>query len=98
MKILLDMNLTPGWARYLQSSGFEAVHWSQIGRPDAPDEEIMMYAAKQEFVVLTHELDFSAILAATKGKQAERHSDPSEEHYSGSCGPHGHFCAPAYCG
>jgi predicted nuclease of predicted toxin-antitoxin system len=69
MKILLDMNLTPRWALYLQSSGFEAVHWSQIGRPDAPDEEIMMYAAAQGFVVLTHDLDFSAILAATKGNK-----------------------------
>jgi predicted nuclease of predicted toxin-antitoxin system len=29
----------------------------------------MMYAAAQGFVVLTHDLDFSAILAATKGNK-----------------------------
>jgi predicted nuclease of predicted toxin-antitoxin system len=69
MKILLDMNLTPRWAQYLQLSGFEVFHWSQIGPPDAPDQEIMAYAAKEGFVVLTHDLDFSAILAATKGNK-----------------------------
>jgi predicted nuclease of predicted toxin-antitoxin system len=34
---------------------------------DAPDIEIMAYAAEHAYVVLTHDLDFSAILAATQG-------------------------------
>lgn len=34
---------------------------------DAPDVEIMAYAAKYDYVVLTHDLDFSAILAVTQG-------------------------------
>ena len=34
---------------------------------DAADIEIMTYAAKHDYVVLTHDLDFSAILAATQG-------------------------------
>jgi len=34
---------------------------------DAADIEIMAYAAKHDYVVLTHDLDFSAILAATQG-------------------------------
>jgi predicted nuclease of predicted toxin-antitoxin system len=69
MKILLDMNMTPRWVQFLRAAGFEVLHWSQIGRADAPDEEIMAYAASREFVVLTHDLDFSAILAATKGRK-----------------------------
>ncbi len=69
MKILLDMNLTPRWVQFLQAAGFEVCHWSQVGRANAPDEEIMAYAARLDFVVLTHDLDFSAILAATKGKK-----------------------------
>jgi predicted nuclease of predicted toxin-antitoxin system len=69
MKILLDMNLTPRWVQFLQAAGFEVRHWSQVGRANAPDEEIMAYAARFDFVVLTHDLDFSAILAATKGKK-----------------------------
>jgi predicted nuclease of predicted toxin-antitoxin system len=69
MKILLDMNLTPRWVQFLEGAGFKAQHWSQVGRANAPDEEIMAYAARFDFVVLTHDLDFSAILAATKGKK-----------------------------
>lgn len=69
MKLLLDMNLTPRWVSYLEANRFEALHWSSVGRADAPDEEIMAYAAGHDLIVLTHDLDFSAILAATKGKK-----------------------------
>ena len=69
VKILLDMNLTPRWVQTLEPAGFEAVHWAQVGRHNAPDEEIMSYAAERGFVVLTHDLDFSAILASTKGRK-----------------------------
>lgn len=45
----------------------QAVHWSTLGRVDAPDTEIMAYAAAHDYDVLTHDLDFSAVLAATQG-------------------------------
>jgi predicted nuclease of predicted toxin-antitoxin system len=67
VKILVDMNLSPHWVDRLSAAGHSAVHWSTVGRLDAPDIEIMAYAAKHDFVVLTHDLDFSAILAATQG-------------------------------
>jgi len=63
------MNLTPRWVPYLEATGIEALHWSKVGRANATDEEIMVYAARHGLVVLTHDLDFSAILAATKGKK-----------------------------
>jgi len=65
MKLLVDMNLSPKWIELLQSAGWEAVHWSTVGRRDAPDREIMAHAASHGFVVLTHDLDFGAILAVT---------------------------------
>ena len=37
------------------------------GALNAPDTEIMAYAKANDFVVLTHDLDFGAILAATHG-------------------------------
>ena len=61
------MNLSPHWVDRLSAAGLPAVHWSGIGRMDAPDVEIMAYAAKYDYVVLTHDLDFSAMLAATQG-------------------------------
>lgn len=47
MKLLLDMNLSPLWVRFLEESGFEA------------------WARERGFVVITHDLGFSAILAST---------------------------------
>ena len=69
MKVLVDMNLSPRWATRLNDSGVQAVHWSLVGRGSAPDPEIMAYAAANEYVVLTHDLDFGAILAATHGEK-----------------------------
>jgi predicted nuclease of predicted toxin-antitoxin system len=67
MKLLVDMNLSPRWVDFLTSAGFEAEHWSALGASNAPDTEIMAYAKTNDYVILTHDLDFSAILAATRG-------------------------------
>jgi predicted nuclease of predicted toxin-antitoxin system len=37
-------------------------------RTNAPDEEILAWAREHGFVVVTNDLDFSAILAATSGR------------------------------
>jgi predicted nuclease of predicted toxin-antitoxin system len=55
--------------RVLAAAGIEAAHWSMCGIVNAPDEEIMTYARKNGYVVLTHDLDFGAILAATHGEK-----------------------------
>ena len=68
MKLLVDMNLSPRWVSLLAGS-VEAAHWSTVGAPNAPDTEIMGYALAHDLVVLTHDLDFSAILAATQGEK-----------------------------
>jgi predicted nuclease of predicted toxin-antitoxin system len=69
MRLLIDMNLSPRWVGVLVEGGFEAAHWSILGRMDAPDSEIMVYARANDYVVLTHDLDFGAILAATQGEK-----------------------------
>jgi predicted nuclease of predicted toxin-antitoxin system len=69
MKILVDMNLSHKWADFLTGNGIEAVHWSFIGSPDAPDSEIMTYAKAYDFTVLTNDLDFGYILAITQSKK-----------------------------
>lgn len=67
MKLLVDMNLSPRWRGVLNAAGFEAAHWSTLGPHNAPDSQIMAYASANDCVVLTHDLDFGAILAATHG-------------------------------
>ena len=64
MKILLDMNLSPVWVGFLQQEGFEVTHWSDVGDPRAPDTTIMEWARAQGYVVFTHDLDFSALIAS----------------------------------
>jgi len=66
MKLLIDMNLSPKWVSVLKEAGWETVHWSEIGNPDAPDHEILSYAKSKEYVIFTHDLDFATILAGTK--------------------------------
>ena len=67
MKLLLDMNLSPRWITTLTEAGFEAQHWSAHGHGNAPDIAIMAFAKAHDYVVITHDLDFRAILAATGG-------------------------------
>ena len=69
MKVLIDMNLSPRWARVLADAGIEAAHWSDLGAGDAPDVEILAFAKAHGYVVFTHDLDFSAILSATHGEK-----------------------------
>lgn len=68
MKFLLDMNLSPDWISVFEENGIEAVHWSQIGEPNASDTAIFSYARNNNYVVFTHDLDFGDILAATGTK------------------------------
>jgi predicted nuclease of predicted toxin-antitoxin system len=68
MRIIIDMNLSPGWADFLNNKGFEASHWSVIGHANAADPLIMGYARQQNAVILTSDLDFGSILAASGGR------------------------------
>ena len=63
MKILIDMNLSPSWARVLNEAGMEAIHWSEVGPATTPDPAIMAYATANGFVILTNDLDFGIALA-----------------------------------
>lgn len=65
MKLLVDMNLSPRWVEFLARNHFEALHWTNAGDPRAADAELMAYAARHDYVVLTNDLDFGAILAVT---------------------------------
>ena len=69
MKFLVDMNLSPRWVSTLASAGWHAQHWSEVGKANASDQEIISYAAANNYVVITHDLDFGTILAITHGKK-----------------------------
>ncbi len=66
MKILIDMNLSPAWVSKLKQQGFDAVHWSEVGKANAPDIEIFIWAIQNDCVVFIHDLDFGTLLATNK--------------------------------
>jgi predicted nuclease of predicted toxin-antitoxin system len=68
ISIVIDMNLSPDWVERLSSAGYDAVHWSTVGDPRATDREIMRWAAEHQRAVMTHDLDFGAVLAATQAR------------------------------
>jgi predicted nuclease of predicted toxin-antitoxin system len=66
MKLLIDMNLSPQLVGLLTDAGHPAVYWGTIGKPHAEDTEILTWAKMNEHVILTKDLDFGTILAATE--------------------------------
>ena len=63
MKLLVDVNLSPRWVDLFRRADIEAVRWSSVGAPDADDEEILTWAKRQGYVIVTHDQDFSTLLA-----------------------------------
>jgi predicted nuclease of predicted toxin-antitoxin system len=68
VKILVDVNLSPAWVPFLTQAGFESVYWSTVGDVRAPDGGVMAWARENGYVVFTHDMDFGALLAATRAR------------------------------
>lgn len=63
MKLLLDMNMSPRLAAYLRDAGVGAIHWSDIADARSTDQEIAEFASTNGMTVVTHDLDFGALLS-----------------------------------
>ena len=62
------MNLSPRWIEALADAGIEARHWSKVSDGAASDREVFRWARRHGFVLVTHDLDFSRILALAGGR------------------------------
>ena len=60
------MSLSPSWVPLLEQNGFSAIHWSVAGDGRAPDSVVLGWARENGYIVFTNDLDFGAILAATR--------------------------------
>jgi predicted nuclease of predicted toxin-antitoxin system len=65
LRFVIDMNLSPAWARHLRTLGFEALHWSEAGDPKATDKSIMEWTLQNDSIVMPNDMDFATILACT---------------------------------
>jgi predicted nuclease of predicted toxin-antitoxin system len=68
MRVLLDLNLSPDLCALFADAGHHAVHWSAVGALTARDEALMTYAQQHGLVIITHDLDFGALLAASHAR------------------------------
>lgn len=68
MKFLVDENMSRKWVRELRAYGFRADHWLEVGEKAAPDHVILEFARSHKAIVLTCDLDFGDILAASGSK------------------------------
>jgi len=69
MKVLVDMNLPPRLADVLVEKGIGAIHWCTVGSHDAKDVEIVEYAYKNDYIILTCDLDFSTLLSISRDEK-----------------------------
>ena len=63
MKALLDVPVSPSLLDVLREFGHEGVHAAQIGLARATDSELIGFAANEQRIVITADLDFPRLLA-----------------------------------
>lgn len=63
IRFLANMNISPKTVAILQQQGWEIIRVSDLLPVDATDEEILELARREDRVVVTQDLDFSALLA-----------------------------------
>ncbi|RZN44116.1 MAG: hypothetical protein EFT35_00520 [Methanophagales archaeon ANME-1-THS] len=84
MKFLVDLALSPKTVNALRDRGYEAVRVNELGMAKSKDSELVEYAAKNDLIVITADLDFGDILASTGYKKPSviifRLKEPSVDH------------------
>ena len=86
MRLLLDGNLPEFWQVELTAAGFDVVAWRSFADPRASDSEIIDWAATNECVVVTQDLDFgqpAGVLSVpsvviVRSRKARPNQSPSE--------------------
>ena len=68
LKFLADMGISPRTVQELRDQGHDALHLHEEGLERLPDEEILEKARGEGRILLTHDLDFSQLLAQTSAE------------------------------
>lgn len=62
-RFLADMNLSPFTVSILRHKGYDVIRVCSVLAPSVPDDQILAYARREGYFILTEDLDFSALLA-----------------------------------
>ena len=65
MNFLADMGISPKTVEFLQHLGHQVVHLQQQGLHRLKDHQILEKAREEGCILLTHDLDFGDLLAAS---------------------------------
>ncbi|WP_272481673.1 DUF5615 family PIN-like protein [Rhodothermus marinus] len=63
VRLLADMNISPLTVALLQQQGWDVIRVSDRLPANAPDWEVLRLAREENRVLITHDLDFSSLLA-----------------------------------
>lgn len=66
MRFLADMGVSQTLIQTLRSSGYDAIHLREGGLQRLPDSQILAKAKQENRIVLTFDLDFADLLAASR--------------------------------
>jgi len=82
LKLLVDMNLSSKLANRLRDAGYDCRHWKEVGDKKAPDTELFDWARRNDAVVITRDIGFGDILAATNSNAPSVLLDRSSDSFS----------------
>ena len=68
MKFLADMGISPNTVAFLQGLGHDALHLHDQSLDRLPDPAILEKTRHEERILLTHDLDFGELVAASGAK------------------------------
>lgn len=68
MRFLADMGVSQQVVEWLRTSGHDALHLREEGLHRLPNGEIFLKAGREQRIVLTFDLDFGEIVAASAGQ------------------------------
>jgi len=68
MKFLADMGISPKTVAWLRAQGHDAEHLLDRAARTARDPDILRWACDERRILLTHDLDFSDLVAASQGE------------------------------
>ena len=65
MRFLADMGISPSTVAFLRGLGYEALHLHEEGLDRLRNSAILTRAREEGWVILTHDLDFGELVAAS---------------------------------
>lgn len=68
MKFLVDMGISPRAVAFLQDSGHDGMHLLDAKLQRASDKVVLEKARSEGRVLLTHDLDFGELMAASQAR------------------------------